>query len=140
MPPVKSRLGRLFGSNPVVRHAPRYAPTGHPDGTNRPNPPPKNYTTTHTASAELTLLKDKHATLALTSGVYAGHVASPAFGIDHHSAYLRGWLNQAGVTAIEELRFQPSLLTEDPVGDLAHAQNRAVELARAHGRICAADS
>jgi FMN-dependent NADH-azoreductase len=80
------------------------------------------------------LLKDKHATLALTSGVYAPGVP-PAFGIDHHSTYLRDWLSQAGVTEIDELRFQPSLLTEDPAGDLEKANKLAVELANAHGRI-----
>ncbi|MBI2695728.1 FMN-dependent NADH-azoreductase [Mycobacterium nebraskense] len=78
------------------------------------------------------LLAGKHATLALTSGVYALGACSPAFGVDHHSTYLRDWLNQAGVTAIDELRFQPSLLTEDPAGDLAKAKEGAVALARAH--------
>ncbi len=28
---------------------------------------------------------------------------SPAFGVDHQSTYLQAWLNQAGVTAIDEL-------------------------------------
>jgi len=81
------------------------------------------------------LLKDKHATLALTSGAYAPHFPSPAFGVDHHSTYLRDWLNQAGVMAIDELRFQPSLLTQDPAGDLKQAKQRATDLARSHGRI-----
>lgn len=81
------------------------------------------------------LLENKHATLALTSGVYAQGVASPAFGVDHHSTYLRAWLNQAGVTAIDELRFQPTLVTEDPAGDLAKAKERAIELAKVHGFV-----
>jgi FMN-dependent NADH-azoreductase len=81
------------------------------------------------------LLKNKHATLALTSGAYAPHFPSPAFGVDHQSTYLRDWLNQAGVTEIDELRFQPSLLTKDPAGDLEKAKQRAAELARAHGRL-----
>ncbi|WP_156296873.1 FMN-dependent NADH-azoreductase [Mycobacterium paragordonae] len=80
------------------------------------------------------LLEGKHATLALTSGVYRQNVRS-AFGFDHHSTYLRDWLNQAGVTAISELRLQPTLLTDDPVGDLAKAKEDAVALARAHGRV-----
>jgi FMN-dependent NADH-azoreductase len=60
------------------------------------------------------LLKNKRAVLALTSGAYAPSMPSPAFGVDHHSTYLRDWLNQAGVTDIEEIRFQPTLLNADP--------------------------
>lgn len=80
------------------------------------------------------LLKGKHAVLALTSGVYAQNVP-PAFGTDHHSTYLRDWLNQAGVTEIDELRFQPTLLTEDPAGGLASTSQRAVDLAHSHGPL-----
>ena len=81
------------------------------------------------------LLKDKHATLALTAGVYAPGVKAPEFGVDHHSTYLRVWLNQAGVTDIDELRLQPSLLTPDPAQSLDDALKRAVELAQVHGRL-----
>jgi FMN-dependent NADH-azoreductase len=81
------------------------------------------------------LLKNKHATLALTSGAYAQHFPSPAFGVDHHSTYLRSWLNQAGVTAIDEIRFQPTLLTKDLAGDLQRTKQRAAELAHRHGRV-----
>ena len=81
------------------------------------------------------LLEGKHATLALTSGAYAQHLPSPAFGKDHHSTYLRSWLNQAGVTAIDELRFQPTVLTADPAGDFARAKVAARELAELHGRV-----
>ncbi len=81
------------------------------------------------------LLRNKHATLVLTSGAYAQQFPSPAFGVDHHSTYLRDWLNQAGVTEIDELRFQPTLLTKDPSGDLEQAKRRAVELAHRHGRV-----
>ena len=81
------------------------------------------------------LLKDKHATLALTSGAYAPSFPSPAFGVDHQSTYLRDWLNQAGVTDIDELRFQPTLLTADPTGDLERVKDQAVELARKHSRV-----
>jgi FMN-dependent NADH-azoreductase len=80
------------------------------------------------------LLENKQATLALTSGVYAPGVA-PAFGVDHQSTYLRDWLNQAGVVEIDELRFQPSILTADPVGDFEVACGRAVRLAQQHGRL-----
>ncbi|QAU45666.1 FMN-dependent NADH-azoreductase [Bradyrhizobium guangzhouense] len=62
------------------------------------------------------LLKNKKAVLALTSGAFGPSMPSPAFGVDHHSTYLRDWLNQAGVTDIEEIRFQPTLLNPDPEG------------------------
>jgi FMN-dependent NADH-azoreductase len=81
------------------------------------------------------LLKNKHATLSLTAGAFAPHLPSPAFGIDHQSTYLRTWLNQAGVTEIDELRLQPSLLTRDPEGDFEKARQRAMELAQLHGRV-----
>jgi FMN-dependent NADH-azoreductase len=80
------------------------------------------------------LLKDKHATLALTSGVYSQGVA-PEFGVDHHSTYLRDWLTQAGVTEIDEIRFQPTMLTADPAESFRNARASAVELARAHGPL-----
>ncbi len=80
------------------------------------------------------LLKDKHATLALTSGVYSQGVA-PEFGVDHHSTYLRDWLTQAGVTEIDEVRFQPTMLTADPAESFRNACASAVELARAHGSL-----
>lgn len=38
------------------------------------------------------LLKNKKAVLALTSGAFGPSMPSPAFGIDHHSTYLRDWL------------------------------------------------
>src|ERR1700731_3548057 len=81
------------------------------------------------------LLRDKHATLTLTSGVYSQQAATPAFGVDHHSTYLRDWLNQAGVTAVDEIRFQPTMLSENPAEDLKKARAQAVELAHSHGRI-----
>ena len=74
------------------------------------------------------LLKNKKATLCLTSGAYAPGV-SPAFGVDHHSTYMRSWLNQAGITDIEEIRFQPSLLSANPAGAFAEAKMRAEALA-----------
>jgi FMN-dependent NADH-azoreductase len=75
------------------------------------------------------LLKDKKAALALTSGAYAPSMPSPAFGIDHQSTYLRDWLNQAGVTEIEEIRFQPTLLTSDPEESFKAAVGSARSLA-----------
>lgn len=73
------------------------------------------------------LLEGKKAVLALTSGAFGPDRPSPAFGTDHHSTYLRSWLHQAGVHDIAEIRFQPTLLTPDPDGDLACA----IETARA---------
>lgn len=73
------------------------------------------------------LLQSKKAILALTSGAYGPDMPSPAFGIDHHSTYLKSWLNQAGVTDIEEIRFQPTLLTADPESDFL----AAIEVAEA---------
>lgn len=81
------------------------------------------------------LLQNKHATLVLTSGAYADSRPSPAFGIDYQSTYLRAWLNQAGVISIDEVRFQPTLLTPDPTGALEQAKRAAMDLAQAHGRV-----
>lgn len=81
------------------------------------------------------LLENKHATLVLTAGAYADSRPSPAFGFDHQSTYLKAWLNQAGVTAIDEVRFQPTLLTPDPQGAFEHAKQEAVDLAKTHGRV-----
>jgi FMN-dependent NADH-azoreductase len=73
------------------------------------------------------LLKSKKAVLALTSGAFGPAMPSPAFGVDHHATYLRSWLNQAGVMDIQEIRFQPTLLTADPEG----SAKAALEAARA---------
>jgi FMN-dependent NADH-azoreductase len=81
------------------------------------------------------LLENKHATLVLTSGAYADSRPSPAFGVDHQSTYLKSWLNQAGVTAIDEVRFQPTLLTPDPQGALEQAKQTAIDLANTHNRV-----
>jgi len=81
------------------------------------------------------LLENKHATLVLTSGAYAESFPSPAFGVDLHSTYMRAWLNQAGITAIDEIRFQPTLLTQDPAGDFERAKRTAIDLADRHNRV-----
>ena len=81
------------------------------------------------------LLKNKHATLVLTAGAYSPSGPSPAFGVDHHSSLLRDWLNQAGVTEIDEVRFEPTLLTANPARDLENARSEAVALAKVHGRV-----
>jgi FMN-dependent NADH-azoreductase len=81
------------------------------------------------------LLENKHATVVLTSGAFGPGLPSPAFGVDYHWTYIRDWLLQAGVTSIDEVRFQPTLLTADPAGDLEKARKQASELAAKHGRI-----
>jgi FMN-dependent NADH-azoreductase len=45
------------------------------------------------------------------------------------------WLNQAGIQEVDELRFQPTMLTDNPTGDLAKALEDAEKLAAAHGYI-----
>ena len=75
------------------------------------------------------LLEGKKAVLALTSGAFGPSMPSPAFGVDHHSTYLRSWLNQAGVVDVEEIRFQPTLLTADPEGSAKAAMETARALA-----------
>ncbi|KII15403.1 FMN-dependent NADH-azoreductase [Phaeobacter sp. S60] len=73
------------------------------------------------------LLSGKSARVFYTSGVYAP--GAPAkYGTDHHSTYLDWWLDFIGVSEIETVRFQPSLLTADPVGDQMKALERAADL------------
>jgi len=76
------------------------------------------------------LLENKTAVLSLTSGAYGPDMPSPAFGVDHQSSYLRFWLNQAGVSDIEEIRFQPTLLNADPDAAFRSAIATAEALAR----------
>lgn len=71
------------------------------------------------------LLQNKQATLVYTSGAYAESFPSPAFGVDHQSTYMTAWLNQAGVTDISEIRYQPTILTADSEGDFARAKEAA---------------
>lgn len=72
------------------------------------------------------LLENKKAQVFYTSGVYAPG-ADPKYGSDFHSSYLNWWLEMIGVTAIESVRFQPSLVTADPSAEL----EAAIEAARA---------
>ena len=76
------------------------------------------------------LLKDKQATLVYTSGAFSEAFASPAFGVDHPATYMRSWLNQAGITDLEEIRYQPTILTADSDGDFARAKAEATRRAR----------
>ena len=77
------------------------------------------------------LLKDKRAVIAYTSGAFSPAMPSPAFGIDHHSTYMRAWLTQAGVTDIAEIRYQPTLLDPNSEASFATARQAAADLAHA---------
>jgi FMN-dependent NADH-azoreductase len=70
------------------------------------------------------LLKGKRATAIYTSGVY-GAGAPPAFGIDFHSTYFNDWLRFIGIDQVENVRFQPNILTADPAAGLATAKEAA---------------
>lgn len=74
------------------------------------------------------LLQNKKAVIAYTSGAYGPSAPSPAFGTDHHSTYLRDWLNQAGVSDIAEIRYQPTLLDPDSEAAFARARTQAAAL------------
>ena len=71
------------------------------------------------------LLNGKKATVVYSSGVFAPGVP-PQYGVDFHSNYLDWWLRFIGVTDIQTIRYQPSLLTQDPMKGL----NDAISAAR----------
>ena len=66
------------------------------------------------------LLEGKRAGVIYTSGVY-GPGAAASFGLDFHSSYFDWWLKFIGLTEVETIRFQPTLLTPDPERGLAEA-------------------
>ena len=74
------------------------------------------------------LLENRKAVLVYTSGAYSPAAPSPAFGVDHHSTYMRFWLAQAGITNVEEIRLQPTVLTADVEGDTNRAKAAAAQL------------
>jgi len=74
------------------------------------------------------LLKDKKASVFYTSGVFAPGVDAK-YGSDFQSSYLEWWLNMAGVSEVETVRFQPSLVTADPTAELNAAIHKARALA-----------
>ncbi len=59
------------------------------------------------------LLSNKKATVICTSGVWSPG-ADSNYGVDFHSNYLAWWLEFIGVSDVNFVRFQPSLLTADP--------------------------
>ncbi len=75
------------------------------------------------------LLAGKKATIVYTSGAYSTAFPSPAFGVDHQSTYMSAWLAQAGVTDVEDIRYQPTILTADSDGDFARAKANAASRA-----------
>lgn len=81
------------------------------------------------ASGYFGLLQNKQAVIVYTSGAFSQDFASPAFGVDHQSTYLNAWLNQAGISDIREIRYQPTILTADSDGDFAKAKSAAAALA-----------
>ena len=76
------------------------------------------------------LLNGKKATVVYSSGVFAPGV-SPDYGVDFQSSYLDWWLRFIGVANIQTIRYQPSLLSQDPVKGLNDAINAARKLAAA---------
>lgn len=66
------------------------------------------------------LLAGKKATVVYTSGVYARGVPAN-FGSDFQSTYIDWWLNFIGVSDIETIRLQPTLLSADPRNALEEA-------------------
>ncbi len=73
------------------------------------------------------LLKGKKATVVYSSGVFAPGTPSQ-YGLDFQSNYLDWWLRFIGVDDIQVIRYQPSLLTQDPAKGLNEAIAKAREL------------
>lgn len=74
------------------------------------------------------LLTGKKATLVVSSGVWQPGTDAK-YGSDFHTNYLEWWLRTIGVVDIDVIRFQPSLLTQDPQAGFDSARDRALELA-----------
>ncbi|MCE8524773.1 NAD(P)H-dependent oxidoreductase [Ruegeria pomeroyi] len=67
------------------------------------------------------LLRNKKATVVTTSGVWS-EGADAKYGSDFHSTYLKWWFETIGITDVTIVRYQPSLLTNDPQAGYDHAQ------------------
>lgn len=70
------------------------------------------------------LLQGKSAKVFYTSGVY-GPGAPEKYGVDFHATYLSWWLGFIGISEVSEVRFQPTLLTADPVADQKEAEQKS---------------
>ena len=74
------------------------------------------------------------ATLVGMSGAYAPNFRPPPFVLDYQSLFARVAGSGRRIKS-DELRFQPTVLTQDPAGDLECANEAALHLAQTHGRI-----
>jgi FMN-dependent NADH-azoreductase len=74
------------------------------------------------------LLSGRRAVVTYTSGVFWPG-APPAFGSDFHSTYFDDWLHFIGIADVAEIRFQPTVRTQDYDGDRADAHERARQTA-----------
>ena len=82
------------------------------------------------------LLTGKRAAVVYTSGVYSEGVAK-AFGSDFHAAFFGDWLRFVGIDDIREVRFQPTAMTGDVLGDRDAAHERARAMAAEFDRSVA---
>lgn len=80
------------------------------------------------SSGYVPLVTGRRAVVVYTSGVYEPG-APLSFGADFHSSFFNDWLRFVGITDIAEIRFQPTVLTQDHDGDRAAAHERARQTA-----------
>jgi FMN-dependent NADH-azoreductase len=79
------------------------------------------------------LLAGKRAVVVYTSAVYH-EGAPPKFGADFHRAYFGDWLRWAGIDDVNEVRFQPNLVTSDPESGRVKAKAAARALGNSFAR------
>ena len=75
------------------------------------------------------LLTNRSATVIYTSAVY-GDGRDRRFGIDFQAPYLKDWLRWAGITDVQQVTFQPNLVTADADTGRRAAHAAAREAAR----------
>lgn len=76
------------------------------------------------------LLENKKATVIYSSGVFAPGVDAK-YGEDFHSTYMAWWLNTVGINDVASIRYQPSLLTDNPAAQQQAAIAQAEQSATA---------
>jgi FMN-dependent NADH-azoreductase len=79
------------------------------------------------------LLAGKRAVVVYTGAVYF-EGAPLAFGADFHRAYFNDWLRWAGIDDVNEVRFQPNLVTNDADTGRTAAKSRARALGASFGQ------